>query len=300
LSGTFRYFMKNHSVDHKTSNLRAVFVINTFFALVELIGGLYTNSLAVMSNGLHDLGDSIALSLAWFFEKLAKKDRTKSFTYGYKRFSLVSAFLTSVILTTGSILIIFEAVPRLFQPEQTNTDGLLVFAVLGIIANTIAYLRIKYGKSLNEKLTALHLLNDVLGWGAVLIAGIVMKFHQILILDPILSILITLYVLWHVIGNLKKVLVLFLQGAPDYFHLEDMEKKVRAFRGVKAVHDTHIWSLEGEYDVLTTHVIVQDNLSQKSLENLKCNIKKLLSDLNVEHSTVEIEFENEKCDLTGH
>jgi len=292
--------MKNHSTDQKTSNLKLAFLINTTFAIIELIGGFYSNSLAVSSNGLHDLGDSIALSLAWFFEKLAKKNRTNSFTYGYKRFSLVSAFLTSVILTTGSILIIVEAVPRLFHPEQTNTDGLLIFAVVGIIANTFSYLRMKQGKSLNEEVTALHLLNDVLGWGAVLVAGIIMKIHQILILDPLLSILITLYVLWHVIGNLKKVLALFMQGVPDYFNLEGMEKKVRAIKGVQAVHDTHIWSLEGEYDVLTTHIVVHDKISQKDLIDLKCHVKKLLSELNVEHSTVEIEFENEKCDLVKH
>ena len=184
----------HHEHDHAEGNIRVAFFLNVGFALIELIGGLYTNSLAILSDALHDLGDSLSLGLSWYFQKISKKGRTKNFSYGYKRFSLLAAIINSIVLVTGSIIIITHAIPKLLSPTETNSKGMLLLAILGIVINGAAVLRLQKGKSLNEKVVSLHLLEDVLGWVAILIGSIFMMYFDAPFLDPLLSIGITLFV----------------------------------------------------------------------------------------------------------
>lgn len=207
--------MNEHDHEHgREGNIKIAFFLNLFFTILEIIGGLWTNSMAILSDALHDLGDSISLGMAWYFEKYSQKGPDEFFSFGYARFSLLGALINSMVLIIGSILVLSRSIPRIFQPESVNAEGMLVFAILGIAINGLAAIRLRKGTSLNEKVVSWHLLEDVLGWIAVLAVSIALLFIDLPILDPILSILITLFVLFNVIKNIKAVMHVFLQGVP--------------------------------------------------------------------------------------
>ncbi len=289
----------HHSHHHHdaSSNIKVAFFLNLGFTIIEIIGGLYTNSLAIMSDALHDLGDSLSLGLAWYFEKLSHKKRDHKFSYGYKRFSLLGAIINSIILIVGSIFIINAAIPRIISPEETNAQGMIILAIFGIIVNGAAVLRLKKGETLNEKVVSMHLLEDVLGWVAVLIAGVVMLFADVPILDPILSVMIGLYILFNVFKNLKESLKIILQGTPETIDLQKIENKIASLNNVLEIHDTHLWSMDGQYNVLTIHVVIEGNESLIKLAQIKTRIKQVLKGEHINHATIEFETKDEHCEL---
>ncbi len=192
------------------ANLRTAFFLNLVFTLLEIVGGLMTNSIAILSDAVHDLGDTLSLGLAWQLDRVAQRGRDQQFSYGYRRFSLLGAIISTVVLIIGSMFILIEAIPRLFTPEHANAQGMIFFAVLGVVVNGLAALRLRGEKSLNARAIAWHLIEDVLGWVAVLVVSIVLLFTDFYILDPLLSILITIYILYNVLKNLKQTLAVFL------------------------------------------------------------------------------------------
>jgi cobalt-zinc-cadmium efflux system protein len=204
--------------DEGVSGLKVAFFLNVFFSIVEFIGGFFTNSLAIISDAIHDLGDSLAIALAWFFQKLSKKKRNSKFSYGYKRFAILGAIINSMILLFGSLLVIYGSVMRLLEPQQPDALGMFWLAIAGIAINGFAMLNILRGKkkkNLNTRAVALHLMEDVLGWVAVLIGSIVMIFVDVPILDPLLSLGISVYILYNAIRNLKDSFYVIMQGVPD-------------------------------------------------------------------------------------
>jgi len=293
----------NHVHPHDTvGDIKVAFFLNLVFTIIEIIGGFYTNSLAILSDAVHDLGDSISLGLAWYMERLAAKDGDHNYSYGYKRFSLLGALITTIVLIVGGIFVLSEAIPRLIHPEHSNAQGMVLFAIVGVAVNGYAALRLRGGESLNAQVVAWHLLEDVLGWIAVLIVSIILLIWDIHVLDPILSILITLYVLYNVIGNLKKTLALFLQSVPESLELSTIEKRLQAIDNVESTHHTHVWSLDGMHHVLTTHVVVDDETSKEQMLCVKEDIRQLIKEFDLSHVTVEIEFGEANCimaDLDG-
>ena len=256
--------MHTHHHDHQhgdVKNIKTAFFLNLSFTIIEFVGGILTNSVAILSDAVHDLGDSISLGLAWYFQKVAKKPRTKEFTYGYKRFSLLGAVINSVILLVGSVLIMVHAIPRLFNPQQPNVEGMLLLAVLGVVVNGLAVLRLRKGSSINEKVVSLHLLEDVLGWLAVLVGAGIMYFVDAPFIDPLLSIAIALYILFNVYRNIRQSLHIILQGSPLEIDLSEVKQSILSIDGVGGVHDLHAWSVDGEYNVLTAHVVLVEPLS---------------------------------------
>lgn len=283
--------------DSSSKNIGIAFFINFFFTIIEFIGGFYTNSLAIMSDAVHDLGDSFSLGMAWYFQKLSKKKATKKFSYGFQRFSLLGAILNSIILLVGSILVLIQAIPRLISPEVSDAKGMMWFAFLGIIVNGVAVLKLKKGTSINERVVSLHLLEDVLGWVAVLVVSIIMQFYNVPILDPILSITIAFFILYNVFKNGQESIVILLQGAPLKISVEDITSKMIQNSAVKSVHDAHLWSMDGEYHVYTAHVVVNnENISWQEAAHLKRELGKILRDnFGLEHVTLEIEI-SEVCE----
>jgi len=282
-----------HNHDHGTGNLRTAFFINSFFAIIELVGGLLTNSVAILSDALHDFGDSLSLGTAWYLQGKSQKERDQTYTYGYKRFSLLGAFFNSIVLIIGSVFIIREAIERLIHPEQPDARGMLLLAVLGILFNGAAMLRLKKGNSINERVVSLHFLEDVLGWAAVLIGALVMLFTDMPVLDPILSLAIACFILLNVYRNLKPALKIILQGIPDEAHEEEIKRLIMEKTQVAGIHDFHLWSLDGEHNVVTMHVVVTESMSIKDAEHLKEKIKEELKPLHVAHATIEIEYNPE-------
>jgi cobalt-zinc-cadmium efflux system protein len=272
----------------REKNIRWAVFLNVTFTIIELIGGLLTNSLAILSDALHDLGDSVALITSLIAEKKAKKPADLKRTYGYQRLSLFSAVFTTIILITGSFFIISEAIPRLFHPETPDASGMMIIAIIGILANGAGMLKLRTGRSQSEKIISWHLLEDVLGWVAIFIAGVVIYFWDFPIIDPILTLGITAFVLWGVTRNLRDTLNIFMQGVPRNMDINKVKKELEKLNGVLGVHDIHIWSLEGETNIFSGHVVVEDDIMNEP-EKTREEIKKVLSRHHIEHSTVEME-----------
>ncbi|MBR4308667.1 MAG: cation transporter [Oscillospiraceae bacterium] len=168
--------------------LWVAFVLNLAFSLFEFLGGIYTGSVAILSDGLHDLGDAISIGLSWFFEKKSKGAANQRYTYGYGRFSLLGGLITVTVLLIGSVLVIYHAVQRLADPGQIRYNGMILFALVGVVVNGSAVFFTRDGESVNQKAVNLHMLEDVLGWIVVLVGAVVMKLTNFPLLDPILSI----------------------------------------------------------------------------------------------------------------
>lgn len=281
---------------HGGSNIKVAFFLNLCFTIIEFIGGFWINSVAVMSDALHDLGDSLSLGLAWYFEKISAKGSDRKFSYGYKRFSLLGAVVNSVVLLVGSFIILSEAVPRIWNPEPVNATGMIGFAILGIVVNGAAVLRLKGDNSINEKVVRLHLMEDVLGWIAVLVGGIVLLFFDWPFIDPLLSVGITVFVLYNVVKNLRHSLKILLQGTPANINPEEVTNRILALPEIQSIHDLHIWTLDGTYNVLTLHAVVTEDMLLQHAETIKQQIRGIMADLAVQHVTVELEMPGTLCE----
>lgn len=281
------------------SNIKVAFFLNLGFTLLEIAGGIWINSVAILSDALHDLGDSLSLGLAWYFEHVAKRGRDQKYTFGYKRFSLLGAVINSVVLLVGSFIILSEAVPRIWDPQEVHAPGMIGFAVLGILVNGAAVLRLKKGESLNERVVRLHLMEDVLGWVAVLIGGIILYFFDLPWIDPLLSVVITLYVLYNVVRNLRETMNILLQASPTHIKPEEVEAKLQQIPDIASVHDLHIWTLDGTYNVLTMHAVVDTALPVNQAEELKKRVRSAMADMDIQHVTMELESPGEECTHEG-
>ncbi|MEQ3655315.1 MAG: cation diffusion facilitator family transporter [Dokdonia sp.] len=287
----------HHGHGQDTKNIKVAFFINLVFTIIEIVGGVLTNSVAILSDAVHDLGDSLSLGLAWYFQNYSKRERSSSYSYGYGRFSLLGAIINSIVLVVGSIFILTEAIPRLIAPEQPDTFGMIILGVLGVLFNGAAVLRLKKGSSINERVVALHLLEDVLGWVAVLIGSIVMHFYDIPIIDPILSLGIAGFILFNVYKNLKETIQIVMQGVPNDADLAKVTNTLLAFDEIAEVHDVHIWSMDGQYNVMTAHLVLSKRFDLLTLEPLKKQIRRQLEDSNIEHATLEFELKDAHCDV---
>ncbi len=287
----------HHDHTHNTSisNLKTVFFLNLGFTVVEVAGGFLTGSMAIISDALHDLGDSVSLGFSWAFEKLSTKKRTARYTYGYKRFSLLGGLITAVMLIIGSIFVISEAVKRIITPVEVYVPGMMGLAVLGLAVNALAALRVRRGRKITERIVMIHLLEDVLGWAAVLIVSIVMQFTDLPVLDPLLSLCIAVFVLSKIYPQLKATLNIFLQHAPLETDIPAITAMIKKITHVRNVHDLHIWTLDGEYHVVTLHVVVAQGLAAERNAEIKAKVRSLLSGQGIDHITVEIEREDEEC-----
>lgn len=287
--------MTSHHRDDSILPIRTAFWLNLGFTVLEIVGGLWTNSLAILSDSLHDLGDSVSIGVSWYLERLSAKGKDRRYSYGYRRFSLLASLITATVLVFGSMVVLTEAVPRLIHPQHSNAQGMLLFAVVGIAVNGLAALRLRGGKTMNARMIAWHLIEDVLGWAAVLVVSLMLLLRDIHVLDPILSILITIYVLYNVVRNLRETVALFLQAVPESLDIEAIERRLRAIPEVRSMHHTHIWSLDGQRHVLTTHVVVAEETPKDKILQVKRAFKDLAGGLGLEHTTLEVEYENEDC-----
>ena len=286
----------NHShVDSSSNRIGWAFFLNLGFTILEFIGGILTNSTAIMADAVHDLGDSVSIGLAWLLNYLSNKKSDDQFSYGYRRFSLLGALINAMILIAGSIWVLSEAIPRLKDPQMPVTEGMFALAIFGILVNGFAAYKLSHGTTLNERILNWHLLEDVLGWVAVLIVSIVLMFVDWPILDPILSIAFTLFILFNVAKNLLVTLRLFFQATPDDVIREEILNQFMNISQVNNVHHLHFWSLDGEHHVLTAHLILNQSLATKNLIKIKKHVAQILSNYELAHTTIEFEFPDENC-----
>jgi cobalt-zinc-cadmium efflux system protein len=277
--------------DNASKNISIAFFLNLFFAVVEVIGGLLTNSIAILSDALHDFGDCLSLAVAWAFQKKTTKERDRRYSYGYKRFSLLGSIFLSGVLFVSSVFVLYEAGKRIFEAQEVNAHGMLWIAIAGVLINGAAALRMKKGHSLNERAVFLHIMEDVLGWVAVLFVSIVMMFVHLPVLDPILSIAISIWVLTNVFRNMRDTFRIMLQATPGDVDTEDLEKKLNTVEDVVSIHDLHLWTIDGESHIMTLHVVSNTT----NPEQLKRNIINIAKPFHIDHVTIEIEKPNIDC-----
>ena len=275
-------------------NLKVAFLLNLGFTALEVVGGLWTNSIAILTDALHDAGDTASLGLAWYFERLSERGRTPTHTYGYRRFRLLGGFITGLALIVGLGFILWNATGRLMSPEPVHAPGMLALAVVGVAVNGYAVLRTRKGSSLTERIVSWHLLEDTLGWVAVLIGAAIMATWELPIIDPLLSIGISLFVLWNVGRSLRQVMRVFLQTAPESFDAVSFEMKTKGFPKVQDVHHVHAWTLDGESHVLSAHIVMSRDVSREEIVEMKRQLRSEFDHTFV-HVTLDVELEGEEC-----
>lgn len=279
--------------------LRFAFFVNLAFTLVEVVGGWWTGSIAVLTDALHDAGDVLVLGAAWWLQGIAIKGRDTQYSYGYGRYSMLGGWLTSVVLIVGALVMLVIAVPRLWEPEMPNATGMIGFAVFGLVMNGLAAWKLHGGTSLNERGAYLHLLEDVLGWAAVLVGSVIMYFTGWAVVDPLLSIGISAYILFNAIGTLRKGTGILMQQVPPQVDEQVLRARLLAVPGVIDLHDQHTWTLDGNYVVHSVHVVVDTKDLGDALA-IKCRSRAELLALGIEHATIELEWADEDCGLEHH
>jgi cobalt-zinc-cadmium efflux system protein len=277
-------------------DIRLAFFLNLSFTVLEIFGGLWTNSVAILADAVHDLGDSLSLGSSWYLERKSHNPGDTRYTYGYRRFSLLGALINAIVLIAGSFFVLLETIPRIFNPEQSDAQGMIMFAAIGVIVNGLAVLRLRGHSSVNTSAVAWHLVEDVLGWIAVMIVAIILMFTDLHVLDPVLSVAITMYVLYNIVRNLRKSLRVFLQAAPESIDISHLERMLTAVSNVVDTHHTHVWSLDGKRHVMTTHIVVEGLHNSEQTALVKREIRLVAQKVGIWHSTIEIEQESEDCE----
>ncbi len=271
-------------------NILIAFILNLSFSIFEFIGGIFTGSVAILSDAIHDIGDATSIGFSYFLEKKSKKQPDEIYTYGYSRFSVMGGVITTVILLFGSVVVIYNAIIRIIRPVEINYNGMIIFAVVGTVVNFCAAYFTKDGDSLNQKAVNLHMLEDVLGWIVVLIGAVIMRFTDTTIIDPILSICVATFIFINALKNLKEVLDLFLEKIPHDISIDEVKEHIMGIDGVIDVHHIHIWSMDGNNHYATMHVV-----SYGDAHKIKDSVRAELREHGICHATLELESENEHC-----
>ncbi|SFF98769.1 cobalt-zinc-cadmium efflux system protein [Salegentibacter agarivorans] len=292
----------------KESSLALAFWLNLFFSIVELIGGILTNSTAIIADAFHDFMDAGAIGLAILLENVSDKKRTAKFSYGYKRFFLLAALGLSIFLLAGSVTMVFAAYNSFLNPKEIHSVGMLWLAVLGLAVNGFAFLRIKNdgghyhqghshgGHNHNSQSIMLHLFEDVLGWAVVLIGAAIIHFTGWNWIDGFLTIAIALYIGFNASKNLINTLKVMLQSVPENVNLSQLETDLHQIEGITNIHDVHVWSLDGSYNVGSLHAVV-NNATGKTEQDILNKIIKLMGKHRIQHPTVQIETNFNSCQL---
>lgn len=271
-------------------NILIAFILNLSFSIFEFIGGLFTGSVAIASDAVHDIGDAASIGVSYFLERKSKSKPDRNYTYGYGRYSALGGFITTLILFIGSIFVIVNAIDKIINPSEINYNGMIIFAIIGVVVNFSAAYFTSRGESINQKAVNLHMLEDVLGWLVVLVGAIVMHFTNLSIIDPIMSLGVAVFILINAVKNFKEVLDLFLEKTPDGISVEEIKEHISEIDGVEDVHHIHIWSIDGQSAYATMHIVTDDDHHE-----IKHKVREELNEHGVVHSTLELESSSENC-----
>ena len=272
-------------------NILIAFLLNLGFSVFELLGGIFTGSVAIISDAIHDFGDAISIGASWFLEKKSKRKPDARHTYGYARYSVLGAAITNLILLVGSAVVVYNAVMRLLHPVDIHSGGMILMAVLGAAMNLAAAWFTHGGHSLNEKAVNLHMLEDVLGWLVVLVGAVVIRFTDLVWIDPVMSIGVAVFIFVHAEQGMGEVLDVFLEKAPRDVDAEELTAHLRNMPRVTDVHHLHIWTMDGTNHYATVHIAAVhcDAVALKDAIRSECR------DHGIVHVTIELEEEGEPC-----
>ena len=274
---------------HKNAseNLAFVFLMNLSFNIIVIIGGLATNSMAIIADCIHDLSDTISIALAWVLEKISQNESSNNYSYGYQRFSILGAIIISIFVIIMACIILSEAIPRLFSPEGIDAEGMLIISIIGLVFKSLSVYRLHGSETFNEKAIFFHQLGDIFEWLAILILSIVLIFWDgAQYLDPFVSIGIALWLIFNLSRNLYKAIQVILQKTPDNFDVNEFKTLIIGIEGVENIDDFHIWSLDGIDSVMTLKIEVDFT---KNLDEIKKEIYTISNKYHVIDITIEFE-----------
>lgn len=255
-------------------------ILNLIFSVFELIGGIYTGSIAVMSDSIHDFGDALGIGVAYIFEKVSKRKPNEKYSFGYGRYSVLGGAITTLILIISSIFVIYNSILRVINPNEIKYNSMIIFALSGVIINLTAAYFTHGGDSINQKSVNLHMLEDVLGWIVVLIGAVVIRFTNFLLIDPIMSIGVAIFILVHAIKNMGSVLNIFLEKTPDNISYSKIKNEIN---NIAKVYTFHIWTINGQVHFASLHIVSENNN-----EEIKSKIRNILLKYKIHNSTIEI------------
>lgn len=272
----------------------------TFLMMVaEIIGGLLSNSLALLSDAGHMFTDNLALLLSFFAMKFATMPATERKTFGFFRLEILAAFVNGIVLVLVSFYIMYEAYLRILHPEPVAGKLMLVIAAIGLIANVIgAFVLNKHSTtSLNIRGAYLHILGDALSSVGVVIGGLVILYTGWYLVDPILSVMISLVIIYSAWALVKESVNVLLEAVPAHINIDRMAEEIQKIQGVREAYHIHVWTITSGVYAMSAHVIIDDQLVSLNRE-LFDRVRKVVADkFNVIHSTIQIECE--RCELTA-
>ena len=268
------------------------FFLNLSYAIVEFIAGGIFGSSAVLADSVHDLGDAIAIGVSAFLETISNREEDSHYTLGYKRFSLLGALVTAVILMTGSVLVILENITKLFHPQPVNDEGILWLGIIAVSINVLASLVVRKGKTKNESILSLHFLEDTLGWLAVILMAIVLRFTDWYILDPLLSLVISIFILSKAIPRFWSTLKIFLDAVPEGVDIQQVKSDLEQLDHVASINQLNLWTMDGLEKNAIVHVCLKEI---EQMELCKESIRSKLKDCGFQNITIEID-----ADLASH
>ena len=268
------------------------FFLNLNYAIVEFIAGGVFGSSAVLADSVHDLGDAIAIGISAFLESISNREEDSHYTLGYKRFSLLGAMVTAVILMTGSVLVILENIAKIFHPQPVNDEGILWLGIIAITVNVLASLVIRKGQTKNESILSLHFLEDTLGWVAVILMAIVLRFTDWYILDPLLSLAISFFILSKALPRFWRTLKIFLDAVPEGVDIQKIKTDLAELDHVASINQLNLWTMDGLEKNAIVHVCLKE---MEHMETCKESIRIFLKDCGFQNITIEVD-----ADLESH
>ena len=278
------------------------FFLNLTYAIVEFIAGGVFGSSAVLADSVHDLGDAISIGISAFLETISNREEDRQYTLGYKRFSLLGALVTAVILITGSILVILENTTKLFNPQPVNDEGILWLGMIAVTINVLASLVVRKGQTKNESILSLHFLEDTLGWLAVILMAIVLRFTDWYILDPLLSLVISIFILIKAIPRFWSTLKIFLDAVPEGVDIKQVMSDLEGLDNVASLNQLNLWTMDGLEKNAIVHLCMK---KMEYMETCKESIRIFLKDCGFQNITIEMdadlethqEHKRKVCDL---
>ena len=262
------------------------FFLNLSYAIVEFIAGGVFGSSAVLADSVHDMGDAIAIGVSAFLETISNREEDSQYTLGYKRFSLLGALVTAVILMTGSVLVILENITKLFHPQPVNDEGILGLGIIAVSINVLASLVVRKGKTKNESILSLHFLEDTLGWVAVILMAIVLRFTDWYILDPLLSLVISFFILSKAIPRFWSTLKIFLDAVPEGVDIKQVKSDLEQLDHVASINQLNLWTMDGLEKNAIVHVCLKEI---EQMELCKESIRRKLKDCGFQNITIEVD-----------
>ena len=268
------------------------FFLNLSYAIIEFIAGGVFSSSAVLADSVHDLGDAIAIGVSAVLETISNREEDSHYTLGYKRFSLLGALVTAVILMTGSVLVILGNITKLFHPQPVNDEGILWLGIIAVSINVLASLVVRKGKTKNESILSLHFLEDTLGWVAVILMAIVLRFTDWYILDPLLSLVISFFILSKAIPRFWSTLNIFLDAVPEGVDIKQVKSDLEQLDRVASINQLNLWTMDGLEKNAIVHVCLKEI---EQMEVCKEAIRAMLKDYGFQNITIEVD-----ADLVTH